>query len=157
MIRILLIRITLVAPTFFGITLLTFLLAHAVPGDPIETLAGEHAVSAKRHAELLHDYGLDQPLYVQYFVYVGHVLKGELGLSLVTHTPVIEEFKQLFPATVELSLSAMLFAVVFGIPAGTVAAVRRKSWNVQPFTPLRLSRSSLCLDQPENPPRRPKR
>jgi dipeptide transport system permease protein len=128
MIRILLIRITLVAPTFFGITLLTFLLAHAVPGDPIETLAGEHAVSAKRHAELLHDYGLDQPLYVQYFVYVGHVLKGELGLSLVTHTPVIEEFKQLFPATVELSLSAMLFAVVFGIPAGTVAAVRRNSF-----------------------------
>jgi dipeptide transport system permease protein len=128
MIRILLIRITLVAPTFFGITLLTFLLAHAVPGDPIETLAGEHAVSAKRHAELLHDYGLDQPLYVQYFVYVGHVLKGELGLSLVTHTPVIEEFKQLFPATVELSLSAMLFAVVFGIPAGTIAAVRRNSF-----------------------------
>jgi dipeptide transport system permease protein len=128
MIRILLIRITLVAPTFFGITLLTFLLAHAVPGDPIETLAGEHAVSAKRHAELLHDYGLDQPLYVQYFVYVGHALKGELGLSLVTHTPVIEEFKQLFPATVELSLSAMLFAVVFGIPAGTIAAVRRNSF-----------------------------
>ena len=58
---------------------------------------------------------------------MGHVLRGDLGLSLITHAPVIDEFRQLFPATVELSLSAMLFAVVLGLPAGIIAAVKRNS------------------------------
>jgi dipeptide transport system permease protein len=117
----------LVIPTFIGITLLAFLLVHLVPGDPIETLAGEHGVSAAVHQRLMHEYGLDRPLWEQYLLYLAHVLRGDLGLSLVTRTPVIQEFKQLFPATVELSLSAMLFAVMIGIPAGTIAAVRRNS------------------------------
>jgi dipeptide transport system permease protein len=127
MIRVILTRILLVVPTFLGITLLAFFLAHAVPGDPIEVLAGEHSVSPERHAELMHAYGLDRPLWEQYLRYVGHVLEGDLGQSLVTHVPIVSEFLQLFPATVELSLAAMLFAVVIGIPAGTIAAVRRNS------------------------------
>ncbi|MFI4987348.1 MAG: ABC transporter permease subunit [Alphaproteobacteria bacterium] len=127
MLRFIFTRLILIIPTFIGITLLTFLLVHAVPGDPIEILAGERGISAERHAELLHEYGMDRPLYVQYFVYMGHVLKGDLGLSLVTHSSVIGEFAQLFPATIELSLSAMLFAVLFGLPAGILAAVKRNS------------------------------
>ncbi len=127
MLRFLFIRLSLVVPTFIGITLLAFLLVHLVPGDPIETLAGERGISVERHTELLHEYGLDRPLYVQYFVYIAHVLQGDLGLSLITHAPVITEFRQLFPATIELSLSAMLFAVLFGLPAGVVAAVKRNS------------------------------
>ena len=100
---------------------------HAVPGDPIETLAGERGIPAERHAELLHEYGFDRPLYVQYFAYIEHVLSGDLGRSLITHEPVISEFKQLFPATIELSLSAMLFAVILGLPAGILAAAKRNS------------------------------
>jgi dipeptide transport system permease protein len=127
MLRFILTRLALVIPTFIGITLLAFLLIHAVPGDPIETLAGERGIPAERHAELLHEYGFDRPLYVQYFAYIEHVLSGDLGRSLITHEPVISEFKQLFPATIELSLSAMLFAVILGLPAGILAAAKRNS------------------------------
>ena len=100
MLRFIFTRLSLVIPTFVGITLLAFLLVHSVPGDPIEVMAGERGVSAARHAQLLHDYGLDRPWYVQYFVYISHVVSGDLGLSLISHAPVIEEFKQLFPATI---------------------------------------------------------
>jgi dipeptide transport system permease protein len=127
MLRFALTRLILVVPTFIGITLLAFLLVHAVPGDPIETLLGERGIAPARHAALLHEYGFDRPLYVQYLLYVGHVLRGDLGLSLITHAPVIEEFKQLFPATIELSLAAVLFAVAIGLPAGVIAAVKRNS------------------------------
>jgi len=127
MLRFLLTRASLVIPTFAGITLLAFVLVHAVPGDPIQVLAGEHAISQERHDELLKSYGLDRPLPIQYLRYVGHVLEGDLGRSLITHTPVIEEFGALFPATIELSLAAMLFAVVLGLPAGILAATRRNT------------------------------
>jgi dipeptide transport system permease protein len=127
MFRFLLTRASLVVPTFIGITLLAFILVHAVPGDPIQVMAGEYAVSPERHAELLHSYGLDRPLSIQYLRYVGHVLDGDLGRSLITHVPVLDEFGALFPATVELSLAAMLFAVLVGLPAGILAAVRRNT------------------------------
>ena len=127
MLRFIFTRLTLIIPTFIGITLLAFLLVHSVPGDPIEVMAGERGVSAARHAQLLHDYGFDRPLYIQYLVYIEHVVSGDLGLSLITHSPVIEEFRQLFPATIELSVSAMLFAILLGLPAGIIAAVRRNS------------------------------
>ena len=127
MLRFILTRVTFVIPTFIGITLLAFLLIHAVPGDPLEVMAGERGIDAARHAQLLHEYGFDRPLYMQYLVYVGHVLRGDLGLSLITHAPVIHEFKSLFPATIELSLSAALFALLLGLPAGIIAAVRRNS------------------------------
>ncbi len=127
MLRFALTRLILVVPTFIGITLLAFLLVHAVPGDPIETLLGERGIAPARHAALLHEYGFDRPLYIQYPLYVSHVLRGDLGLSLITHAPVIEEFKQLFPATIELSLAAVLFALAIGLPAGVIAAVKRNS------------------------------
>lgn len=127
MLRFILTRVTLIIPTFVGITVLAFVLVHSVPGDPIELLAGEHGISPERHAELLHEYGLDRPLPIQYLRYVGHVVRGDLGRSLITHAPVVEEFTQLFPATVELALAAALFAVLIGLPAGIVAAVRRNS------------------------------
>ena len=127
MLRFLLTRASLVIPTFVGITLLAFILVHAVPGDPVQVLAGEHGISPERHAQLMRDYGLDRPWPVQYLHYVSHVLVGDFGRSLITHAPVIEEFTALFPATIELSLAAMIFAVVVGLPAGMVAAVRRNT------------------------------
>jgi len=125
MLRFIVTRVGLVIPTFIGITLLTFAMIRLIPGDPIEMLAGEHGMDPARHAELLHQYGFDRPLLVQYAVYVGQVLQGNLGISLSTHAPVIRDFLQLIPATIELSLAAMLFAVLLGLPAGMLAATHR--------------------------------
>ncbi len=127
MLRFLLTRLSLVIPTFFGMTLLAFFLIRLVPGDPNETMAGERGIDAARHAKLLHEYGLDRPVIVQYGIYIGRVLQGDLGKSIVTQTPVLNEFLALFPATIELALCAMLFALVIGIPAGIIAAVRRNT------------------------------
>lgn len=127
MLRFVLTRLSLVIPTFFGMTLLAFFLIRLVPGDPIEALAGERGISAERHAQLLHEYGLDRPLLVQYGIYIGRVLHGDLGKSIVTQESVVREFAALFPATVELALCAMLFALLLGLPAGIIAAVRRNS------------------------------
>ncbi len=120
-------RLGLVIPTFFGMTLLAFFLIRLVPGDPIETLAGERGIDPVRHAQLLHAYGLDQPLWTQYGIYIAKVLHGDLGKSIITQAPVMQEFLALFPATVELALCAMLFALLLGIPAGVLAAVKRNS------------------------------
>src|SRR6478736_2504613 len=127
MLRFLLTRLSLIIPTFIGMTLLAFFLIRLVPGDPIETLAGERGIDAERHAQLLKEYGLDKPLFVQYGIYIGRVLHGDLGKSAITQEPVIREFLALFPATVELALCAIVFALIVGIPAGIVAAVRRNS------------------------------
>lgn len=118
-------RLSLVIPTFIGITLLTFTLIRLIPGDPIEVMAGEHGVSPERHAQLAAQLGLDQPLFVQYYHYVLGVLQGDLGNSLVTHEPVMNEFLTLFPATVELTICATIFAILIGLPAGIIAAVKR--------------------------------
>ena len=127
MLRFILTRLSLVIPTFIGMTLLVFFLIRLVPGDPIETLAGERGVDATRHAALLKEYGLDRPLLVQYGIYIGRVLQGDLGKSIVTHEPVMNEFRALFPATIELGVCAILFALIVGIPAGILAAVKRNS------------------------------
>ena len=128
MIRFLLSRVTLIIPTFVGVTLLSFMLIHLVPGDPIEVRMGEHGIAPERLAELRHEFGLDQPLWKQFLDYEIQLAHGDLGTSVVTHEPVFQEFLQLFPATLELAVCAMLFSVLIGLPLGVVAAVRRGSW-----------------------------
>jgi len=118
-------RLGLLLPTFLGVTLIAFALVHLIPGDPVEMLAGERGMDATRHAELMAQLGLDRPLWQQYFSYIGNVFQGDLGRSLVTREPVLRDFMILFPATVELSACAMLFAMTLGLPAGVLAAVRR--------------------------------
>ena len=127
MFRFFLTRASLLVPTFIGMTLLAFFLIRLVPGDPIETLAGERGIDPVRHAALLKDYGLDKPLFTQYGIYIGRVLHGDLGKSVITQEPVMSEFLALFPATVELALCAIAFALLLGIPAGILAAVKRNS------------------------------
>src|SRR5918912_906519 len=127
MLRFILTRVSLVVPTFIGVTLLAFFLIRLVPGDPIETMAGERGIDPARHEALRKEYGFDKPVLVQYGIYIERVLHGDLGRSIVTREPVISEFTTLFPATVELALCAILFALVFGLPAGMIAAVRRNS------------------------------
>jgi dipeptide transport system permease protein len=125
--RFLLTRVSLVIPTFLGIVFLAFMLIHLVPGDPVEVRMGERGVDPVRHAQLLREMGLDRPLYVQFASYVGGVLHGDLGISLITHRPVVAEFLDLFPATLELAICAVLLAILIGLPAGMLAAVKRGS------------------------------
>jgi dipeptide transport system permease protein len=127
MLRYVLTRVALVIPTFVGITLIAFFLIRLVPGDPIEAMAGERGIDPARHERLRQEYGLDRPVLVQYGRYVARILHGDLGRSIVTREPVVSEFAALFPATVELALCAILFAVIIGLPAGVLAAVRRGS------------------------------
>ncbi|MEA2783343.1 MAG: dipeptide transport system permease protein [Rhodospirillaceae bacterium] len=127
MLRFIFTRLSLIIPTFLGIVFLAFMLIHLVPGDPVEVRVGERGIAPARHAQLLHEMGLDRPLYEQFLTYVSQVLHGDLGVSIITHRPVVAEFLDLFPATLELSLWAVLFAVVLGLPAGMLAAVRRGS------------------------------
>jgi len=127
MFRFVITRVGLVIPTFIGITLLTFAMIRMVPGDPVELMVGERGLSQERHAEMLHSLGLDRPLIVQYGDYIGGILHGDLGKSIVTKRPVVTEFFTLFPATVELSLCALIFALLVGLPVGIIAGVRRGS------------------------------
>ena len=120
-------RVSLIIPTFVGVTLLTFALIRLVPGDPIELLVGERGIDPARHAMLRAELGLDKPLLSQYAIYISDVLQGNLGKSIVTKTPVLDEFLALFPATIELSVFALMFAVLIGLPVGILAAVRRGS------------------------------
>ncbi len=125
--RFVLTRLGLVLPTFIGMTLLAFFLIRLVPGDPIETLAGERGIDPVRHATLMKDYGMDRPLMVQYGLYLGRLMHGDLGKSMITQTPVVKEFAALFPATIELAVCAIVFALIVGIPAGMLAAVKRNT------------------------------
>jgi dipeptide transport system permease protein len=127
MLKFLVMRVGLVIPTFVGMTLLAFAMIRLIPGDPIELLVGERGIDPVRHAELRHDLGLDRPLLEQYAIYIADVLQGDLGKSIVTKKPVLQEFFTLFPATVELSLCAIVFAIAIGLPVGVLAGVRRGS------------------------------
>ena len=121
-------RLILIVPTLIGITICAFAFVRVLPGDPILALAGEHGVSPERYEILKEQFGFNLPIWQQYFRYVWAVLHGDFGISISTHRPVMTEFLILFPATIELSICAMLLAVAVGIPAGIFAAVRRGSW-----------------------------
>ncbi len=120
-------RLAALLPTLIGVTLVAFGLIRLVPGDPIAIMMGERALDEATHARLMHELGLDRPLWRQYADYVGGLLHGDLGRSLVSHEPVSHEFLALFPATAELALSALLLAVVLGMALGIAAALRRGS------------------------------
>ena len=123
-------RLGLVVPTFLGITLLVFALIRLLPGDPVEALSGERGMTTERYERLIKEFGLDRPLPVQYADYLWKAVHGDLGHSTITHEPVFKEFITLFPATIELSICAMLLALVIGVPAGIIAAVKRNTvWD----------------------------
>ncbi len=125
MLRFILSRVGLLIPTFIGVTLIAFSFIRLVPGDPIELLVGERGIDPERHAQLLHEMGFDRPWYVQYGDFLGSVLQGDLGRSIVTKKPVFTEFLELFPATIELSIFALAFAILIGLPIGILAGVKR--------------------------------
>ena len=127
MLRFILTRVGLLIPTFIGVTLIAFVFIRLIPGDPVELIAGERGISPERKAEMMARLGLDKPLWEQYLIFLGNILQGDLGQSIVTKKPVVAEFAVLVPATMELSICAMIFAVAIGLPAGVGAAVKRGS------------------------------
>ena len=120
-------RLFILVPSFLGLTLVTFTLIRLIPGDPVEVMMGERNLDPAMHAAALERLGLNKPLYAQYFDYVTSLLQGNLGMSVVSQRSVWEEFKALFPATLELALVAMLIASVLGLIVGMIAAMRRGS------------------------------
>jgi dipeptide transport system permease protein len=127
MLRFLGARLAVLIPTFLGVTFVAFILIRLVPGDPVLLMVGERGISPERHAEMMAQFGFDKPLVLQYLGFLGNLLQGDLGSSIVTRKPVLGEFFTLFPATVELSVFAMALALLIGIPAGILAAVKRGS------------------------------
>ena len=122
-------RILLFIPTLLGITLITFVLMQALPGDPVTGMAGERA-NAETIARIRSELGQDRPLPLQYLGYVKLLVTGELGRSYYTNRKISDDLLQKFPNTLRLALAAMLFASVFGIGLGTLAAVKRgTNWD----------------------------
>ncbi|MCP4298639.1 MAG: ABC transporter permease subunit [Proteobacteria bacterium] len=127
MIAFLLRRLAILAPVFFGVTLIAFGFVRILPGDPVLALSGERTMTPEKHAEIMAKLGLDKPVWEQYFDYVLNILQGDFGTSLLTNRPVLDEFLELFPATVELGFCAMIFAITIGLPAGLIAAIKRNT------------------------------
>jgi ABC-type dipeptide/oligopeptide/nickel transport system permease component len=114
-------RLGLAVPALIGVSLLVFSMSHLVPGDPVAIMLGERATSADM-ARLRSQLGLDRPLYVQYAEFVGRALKGDLGTSIRSGRPVLQEIAEQFPSTLALTLAAVVLAAVAGVLAGTLSA-----------------------------------
>lgn len=136
-------KLATLIPTLVGVTLVAFFMIRLIPGDPIEVMLGERRLDPAAHAALMEKLGLDQPLHVQYLRYVGELLQGNLGTSIVSREPVADEFLELFPATIELAAAALLLALVGGLALGLAAALRRGSWLDQAVMALATLGNSM--------------
>ena len=131
MLRFLLGRLAVLIPTFIGVSIIAFSFIRLLPGDPVMLMSGERVMSPERHAAISHELGYDRPIVIQYLDYLGGVLTGNFGNSLVNKQPIIDQFLTLFPATLELAFCAIFLAIVLGIPAGVFAALKRGSFADQ--------------------------
>jgi ABC-type dipeptide/oligopeptide/nickel transport system permease component len=116
-----------IIPTLFGVVTIVFFLIHLTPGDPALAILGPHA-TADSIQELRKNLGLDQPLHLQYLKFLGSLLKGDLGRSLVTEQPVLIETLRPFPYTIHLALAGVFISLIVGIPIGVISAVRRNTF-----------------------------
>ena len=113
-------------PVLLGVSLLVFAFVRAIPGDPARVMLGERATE-ESVTRIRADLGLDKPITEQYLKYMGNLLTGNLGTSIFSQIPIADDLKRRFPATLELSITAMFFAVMIGVPLGVLAAVRRNT------------------------------
>ena len=121
-------RLLSLLPTLIGVSLVAFALIRLVPGDPVLLLLGERGGSPEVYQEMQKNLGLDRPVVEQYFSFMFKALTGDLGTSIASKEPVVKEFFSRFPATIELGVMGMLIAIVFGIPLGLIAAVKRNTF-----------------------------
>lgn len=133
-------RLTSLFTVIFGVLLLTFLLIHLVPGDPVDVMLGESANMADREA-LRADLGLDQPLVNQFGSYLAKLMHGDLGQSIHTQTPIIDLIQARYPATLKLALLSLLIGIVIGVPLGIFSALKAGHWQdfVVTIVSVRLS------------------
>lgn len=129
-------------PVLFLVSLLTFLMIHLTPGDPVRIMLGDDATE-ESIAALNRQLGLDQPLPVQYVRWLGNVVTGDLGQSIRTRQPVLEAIGTRFPVTLQLSAMSMAMAIAIGIPAGIISAMRRNSLTDVTTTTLALTGISI--------------
>ena len=130
-------RLLWVVVVLFFVSIITFLLAYAVPGDPAKSIAGVHAtpeVLQRIRAEL----GLDKPVYEQYWIYVTNLLQGDMGFSYDTQRPVAQSIIERFPATLMIALFGIVFELMIGIPVGMVSALKQYGIRDRTFTVLSL-------------------
>jgi peptide/nickel transport system permease protein len=123
MLRFVVRRLLLLVPILVGLSILVFLWIRALPASPAVSLLGERA-TPETIAQIERQYGLDRPVYIQYWRYVKTVAQGDLGTTIRSRRPVTDELRERFPATIELTVAALLFATLLGIPLGFVAAKR---------------------------------
>jgi ABC-type dipeptide/oligopeptide/nickel transport system permease component len=140
-------RIGLAIPTLLVVALLVFVAVHLSPSDPVENKLGEKA-TAEQRATMRHQYGLDQPIGIQFLRYIGGILHGDFGQSFKLEKPVSELIAVKFPVTAQLALTALLFSIAVGIPAGAIAAYFHNSWfdrSMMAFVVALVSVPSIVL------------
>jgi peptide/nickel transport system permease protein len=119
-------RLLLMIPTILGVTICVFVMMHMIPGDPIKNMLGfDYDPEAEK--ALIQEYGLDQPLHIQYLKWLGQILQGNLGRAITTSKTVAEELRIRLPVTLELTFLAVLFSIVFSTVAGVISATRRNT------------------------------
>jgi len=116
-----------IAVTYLGLLAVTFFIGRVVPIDPVLAAVGDRA-SADTYEAVKDQLGLNKPLWEQFLIYVGNALRGDFGTSVLTSNPVLDDVARVFPATLELATVATVIGVVFGVPAGVIAATRRGTW-----------------------------
>ncbi len=115
-------------PVLLGVSVIVFLMITLTPGDPVQIMLGDSRSSPEQEAALRHDMGLDRPLHERFVLFIGNAARGEFGLSFFHRRPVIEVIGERLPATIELTLAALILSLVIAIPLGVLAAVRKNSW-----------------------------
>ena len=125
MIRLIAVRLLSTIPILFGIAVISFFMIRLVPGDVVDAILGAEYSNPELEAAMRQQYGLDQPVIVQFMDWFGGLLRGDLGLSYRTGRPVLSEILVRFPATAQLALSALVVSVLIAIPLGVLSAVRR--------------------------------
>jgi peptide/nickel transport system permease protein len=130
-------RLAMLVPVMLGVSIIAFSLIHLAPGDPARTMLGERATQEQLN-EIREKYGLDKPIYVQYGIWLNGVLHGDLGRSITTHEDVAKEIGERFPNTMELTIAAMIFAIVVGVFAGIISATKQYSITDYTFMGIAL-------------------
>lgn len=115
-------------PVLFGITLFTFLIAHLVPGDPVQAFAGDKQLSPELAAQIRHQYGLDKPLWQQYITYMDDLVHGDMGAGLHNKRPVTDTIREAIGPTLKLTLAGLLVALTLGVTFGVLAAIYHNTW-----------------------------
>lgn len=120
-------RLLQLVPVLLGVSLIVFVMMALTPGDPVQIMIGDQAITPEQEAALRHDMGLDRPIYERFFVFLGNAVQGDFGTSFFHRRPVSEVIAERLPATIELSLVALIVALVTSIPLGVLAAIKKNS------------------------------